>query len=581
MIMGRFNLLDEPWIPVLDARSGEKEEVSVTNFFRHAEKYQALVGEMETQNFAVMRFLLSIVQTVFSRFDMEGHELPGVNLDDRWGQTDPVDGDDLDDYCEADSDNWDQMWTAGHFPEVIIQYLEKWKDRFCLFDENHPFFQISKREMDEIMADIPKKSQPTTIFGKNLNRTISESENKPALFSPIANIAVGRRSRRDILSEAELARWLLTFQGYAGLADKVSYVRADQRSSKGWLFDLGGIYLRGNNLFETILMNYIPESPAGRTDYSGRIQRPCWEAEGSDVIRRLYTSRSIDNLAELYTNWSRAIYIDPETDMAEPVRIEVVKLSEIEHTEESIEPMTLWKWNDAGPNKNHFTPKKHSFGQSLWRSFGIIALRSSAEGDEKRHQPGIFSQYERLRRAAGSRWTDLVGISMKDDGNATSWLPVDEITDSFRINDLVVTDSNPDGWIIRISDAVETTKEVVSIIFRSYLRGICEIRNTAGEPAAKLFLDEETAKMYEIIDYSFKEWLASIRPDDSREEAVRSWYSQLRGMVLERGRELFENSTSRDLTGIEKETGVENIATKYWMFVNRVYKKLGKGGGQS
>ena len=82
--------------------------------------------------------------------------------------------------------------------------------------------------------------------------------------------------------------------------------------------------------------------------------------------------------------------------------------------------------------------------------------------------------------------------------------------------------------------------------------------------------------MYSIIDPYFKEWLSLIRPDDPKEARVMEWYSRLRKLVLDRGEELFENSTARDLKGIETEKGTENIATKYWQFVNRVNKRLKK-----
>lgn len=579
--MGRFSLLDEAWIAVLDDNSGKRIDVSMMEFFRNADRYHALAGEMETQNFAVMRFLLSVVQTVFSRFDFQGNILPGVIVDESWRQTAPVEDDDLDDYCEAVSECWKQLFVSGFFPEVICQYLEKWRERFYLFDEEYPFYQVNQKEMEAIMKGIPKKDKPTSIFGKNLNRTISESENKTALFSPVASIGSGKRGRKDILTDAELVRWLIMFQGYTGLADKVSSTSGDQKSSKGWLFDLGGIFLQGNNTFETLMMNYIPESPTANQAYSGRIQEPCWEARGGEVVNRLRKGSFIDNLAELYTNWSRAIYIDPQRDVSKPVEIQVVKLPEVDHTDRSIEPMTLWRWNDNGPNKNSFTPKKHSSEQSLWRSFGIITMGPSLSSSKQR-QPGIFGQYQRIKDCVGSRWTDLSGVSMEDDGNATSWLPVDEISDSFRINDVVITNTEPDGWVLRINDTVENTKEVISTIFRGYLRGICEIRNlkvtSPMDPKAAGFIDEETQKMYSIIDSAFKEWLAKIEPDDSKETKIMEWNSNLRKMVLARGEELFENSTEKDLKGIVKETGIENIATKYWQFVNRVNKQTGKGG---
>ena len=575
--MGRFNLLDEPWISVLVERTGEKKDVSMVEFFRNASDYYSLAGEMETQNFAVMRFLLSVIHTVFSRFDYDGNVLPGVSLDERWIQTEDVDEDEDEDdwkeYDEAVSECWKQLFLSGAFPNIVIDYLEKWRNHFYLFDEENPFFQVNKKEMDEIMEGVPNKSEPTTIYGKNINRTISESENKIALFSPISNSGTGKRGIKDVQTSAEFARWLIMFQGYSGLADKVSLTTDNQRPSKGWLFDLGGIFLRGNNIFETLVMNYIPGGPSGNPELSGRIQKPCWEQSGRFVVERLCRCRDIDNLAELYTNWSRAVYIDPETDMSEPVKINVIKLPEIEHTEKSIEPMAMWRRNDTGSNKNCFTPKKHSIEESLWRHFGIIVPVSN---DSKKHIPAIFEQYGRLKAVTGSRWTDLVGVGMADDGNATSWLPVDEITDSFRINDIVITDTNSDGWVIRINDAVETTKEVVSHIFKRYLMGICEVRNIT-DPNKKGFINRETEKTYSIVDKLFKEWLETIKPDDPKETKITEWYSQLRAIILSRGEELFETGTARDLSGIEKETGIENIATNYWIFVNMINKKIGGG----
>ena len=578
--MGRYNLLEEPWIAVLSDKTGEKKEVSMLEFFRDAGSFQSLAGEMETQNFAVFRFLLAVVQTVFSRFDLEGKALPGEELDEQWRQIESVDEDDLDDYNDAVEACWKELYRSGTFPKILTDYLEKWRDHFFLFDEKYPFYQVNQAEMNEIMSKIPNKRQPTTVYGKNLNRTISESENKTALFSPVSNSRSGKRGRKDTLTQAELTRWLLTFQGYSGLADKVSLVKANRRASKGWLFDLGGIYLKGRNLFETLVINYIPGCPSDNQKLSGRIQKPCWEFSGKDVVERLCAESFIDNLAELYTNWGRAIFIALETDPSEPVEIQIVKLPEIEHSEYSIEPMTLWKKSKDESNKSHFTLKKHEAEQALWRSFGLMAMKTSSEEENYQRQPGIFAQYERLKKAAGSQWTDVIGISMEDDGNSTSWLPVDEITDSFRINDFIVTDNDTDGWVVRINNVVETTKDVISRIYENYLRGICEIRNLRLkpiDPLAQGFITRESETMYAMIDRAFKEWLLSLTPGDSKEDKTKEWCLQLRKIVLKRGRELFENSTSRDLKGRMTGSGVENIATKYLQFLHCVNKKLGGG----
>ena len=91
------------------------------------------------------------------------------------------------------------------------------------------------------------------------------------------------------------------------------------------------------------------------------------------------------------------------------------------------------------------------------------------------------------------------------------------------------------------------------------------------------FITGETAKLYAVIDTAFKDWLASITPEDSKENVIKAWYSILRKMVLAQGKELYRNSTVRDLKGIAKETGIENIATKYQQFVYRINRRLGGG----
>lgn len=569
--MGRFNLVEEPWISVFDNENGEKKDVSLLDVFENSRNYRCLAGEMETQNFAVMRMLLAIVQTVFSRFDLNGNCLPGVSVDDRYIQTEQVDAKHRGKYAEAAEDNWFKLYSDRAFPKIVSEYLQSWKDRFFLFDSEHPFYQVNKAEMDEIISKIPKKSQPATIYGKNLNRTISESENKRALFSPMAGTESGKRTTKDIMTCAELARWLLTFQGYSGLADKVSLVSKDQTTSKGWLFDLGGIYLKGNDLYETLILNYIPV--VFRDGFVGRVQKPCWETSGSLIVNKLCNGLPIDNFSELYTNWSRAVYIDPDSDMSRPAEIYVVKLPDIIHTEDSIEPMTIWRYNDSGPNKGKYTPRKHKAEQSLWRSFGAIAMPSTMPGAENYMRPRIFDQYELLVQAGGSRWTNIMGVSMADDGNATSWLPVDEVCDSFQINDVVLADKDSGGWLTRINDTVETTKKVISSTYKSFLKGICEIRNVKDK-AADGFVGEELAEVYDEIDFDFKSWLASIEPNESKDNKILMWKGHLKKVLLNRAEELFENSSGRDIMGIVKDDKVDNIAIQYLRFVHIINKYL-------
>ena len=136
-----------------------------------------------------------------------------------------------------------------NFPSIVCDYLEKWRERFYLFDEEYPFFQV---RAEDISIEKISRNKPTPIAGKNINRLISESGNKVALFSP----KFEKDDNKDRLRNAEIARWLITFQAYTGLGDKVIFGKEKYKASKGWLFDLGGIFLR-QQYFETLMLNFF------------------------------------------------------------------------------------------------------------------------------------------------------------------------------------------------------------------------------------------------------------------------------------------------------------------------------------
>ena len=115
-----FDLLTEPWIRVR-LKDNTVQEVSLTEALVSAQDYVDLAGEMPTQDAAVLRLLLAVLFTVFSRVNVEGEPEP---LEKR-GQA---------------LRRWSELWQLGHFPaEPIRDYLEQWKDRFWLFHPTHPF----------------------------------------------------------------------------------------------------------------------------------------------------------------------------------------------------------------------------------------------------------------------------------------------------------------------------------------------------------------------------------------------------------------------------------------------------------
>ena len=150
--MSRFNLIDEPWISVVIDYKGTTKLVGLKEFFENAHTYIALAGDMPTQDFAVMRFILAILHTVFSRYDAQGNAYETVTLNDRMQQLEEVDQGDYEDYEDALLDTWKDLWKAGKFPDIVLKYLDAWHDRFYLYDDKYPFYQVTKEIISKVNA---------------------------------------------------------------------------------------------------------------------------------------------------------------------------------------------------------------------------------------------------------------------------------------------------------------------------------------------------------------------------------------------------------------------------------------------
>ena len=115
--MGKYNLLNESWIPVIENESLKNKKVSLIEIFENAEKYKGLAGDTKTQDFAMTRLLLAVLQTVFSRFDYHGKTHPGIVLDEKFMQVDDVDEDYLDDeYTNSLEETWKKLWSTKKVP---------------------------------------------------------------------------------------------------------------------------------------------------------------------------------------------------------------------------------------------------------------------------------------------------------------------------------------------------------------------------------------------------------------------------------------------------------------------------------
>ena len=131
-----FNLLDEPWIRVR-LPDCSVQEVSLCDALMNAQNYVDLAGETPPQDVAVLRLLLAVLHTVFSRVDETGAPAP---------------------ICTTDQalQRWNALWSTGALPQKPINdYLNTKHERFWLFHPQYPFWQVPEAAIGVISAFAP------------------------------------------------------------------------------------------------------------------------------------------------------------------------------------------------------------------------------------------------------------------------------------------------------------------------------------------------------------------------------------------------------------------------------------------
>lgn len=152
---------------------------------------------------------------------------------------------------------------------------------------------------------------------------------------------------------------------------------------------------------------------------------------------------------------------------------------------------------------------------------------------------------------------------MESDGNATSWLPVDEYFDNLDINEFVLADVKEDGWVVRIDGEVDKAKEVVEKVMRQFVSEVQRIRNLSGNE----FVNKVVQQAYYNIDQPFRHWLSTLEVNQDKDGRIQEWRLQLREIIRKQADGLVKSASHRDYKGVfEQDKPFSNIATAYNRF---------------
>lgn len=555
-----FSLIDQPWIKVLNF-DNEEELVSLRELFKNSKNFRKLAGEMYPQDLAILRLLVAITTTVYTRYDANGKLYDWI--DENSGEivdmdVDDLDSDELEDVTKAFLETWHGLYENQSFTSSVIEYLDENKANFNFFGDK-PFYQVS-REVYDSFVDKSKVigTGKGVVAIKQINRRISESNNSPAIFSP--------KTDKNSIALDELIRWVITYQNYTGTTDKSKIGKYSV--SSGWLYNLDPVFIKGKNLFETILFNTVLILDGQEERFPQIIQKPIWERDSKEYIESLLDDMVPDNIAELYTNQSRMLHVAFENG---GYQIYSTGLPGLENENYFLEPMTTWRSKKADVSVPNLK-RLDKYNEKMWRNIGLY-VNTKKDTEDRNYIPGVISWVEKLIDA-GFIEDSVVTIQRAGfvkDGNASSQLPAAEFYDvlSFKAGILRV---NQDEWITNIIDTVKLTKEVVGIYYY-YLQDVEKKRKSSSDQVVA----KEIALVYDKLNYPFQKWLLEITPESEKNVKLREWKDELLKIMTETIREYVAGINVVQMKTSKKDDNDKNgmnFFSRTSMLSRMIYSKL-------
>lgn len=504
-----FNLLDEKWILVRKSDC-TVDELSLTDALLKSHEYVELAGELPTQNVSILRLMLAVLHTVFSRYSPQGEPAPLYDSDDA-------------------ADRWKELWNAGRLPEKPIkEYLASVHDRFWLFHPDRPFYQTEAAKIG------------TEYTASKLNGAVSESGNKIRLFCGCTGV------QKSELSYSEAARWLLYVNNYDDTSSKPKGKNLPSPGA-GWLGKLGLITIRGNNLFETLVYNLILLNHKRNFSEVWGPECPAWEPDVPNTAERAEIPMP-DNLSELYTLQSRRLWLNRD-DNEKVIGYNLLGGDFFEKVDAFIEPMTVWskvKGNERAGEK--FQPRRHDSSVQMWREFSYAF--ETAEGS---HIPGVVLWTKYIKQMLPeSRKLISFSIASVQYGDKDFFVN-DVFSDSLTFHTDLLTEIG-EHWRAKITEEIEKCEKSAEAL-RDLARDIELAAGSAEDTVLKRAVVERAREQYYYeIDLPFRNWLERIDPNweivsEQEEQALREWHETAKRIALRIGQELVESAGTAAIVG--------------------------------
>jgi CRISPR system Cascade subunit CasA len=353
MKMVSFNLLTEPWIPVVTG-DGTKRELGIEDVLARAHNINGIVDSSPLLQFGMYRLLVAFIMNVF-RYEC------------------------IDDIADA--------IARGRFDmDKISAYCQKWHDRFDLFDEKHPFYQVPVNDDED-----DKKKSPAELF-----------KQMPVGSNPMHFSMTRVHDREHAVSPAACARGLCALPPFA-MSGGSGFAPGINKTPPIYAL------IAGNTLFETVVLN-VPAIGIEGNDGTGVV---AWESD------EITAKKDVDVVSTLQgmTFQPRSVHLFPGeggkctiTGKESSILVrEIIFGHGLKFTGEWTDPSVAYITSDERKCI------KMIEGKSIWRDTGpLMICTHSTHGSEKKgtkivyERPFIVHQWDVLIREKSLSWRSLV-----------------------------------------------------------------------------------------------------------------------------------------------------------------------------
>ncbi|MCK1816239.1 type I-E CRISPR-associated protein Cse1/CasA [Streptomyces sp. XM4011] len=499
-----FDLVSRPWLPV-QRLDGGTEEVSLRDIFLRSAELRRLVGDLPTQEFALLRLLLAVAHDALG-----GPE----HLED-----------------------WAELWQNPHPFSPVEEYLRLQQDRFDLLHPHRPFFQV---------ADL------RTAKGEisSLNRIVADVPTGEPFFTM-------RRPDVDRLSCAEAARWLVHAHAFDPSGIK-SGMCDDDRATSGKVYPLGvgsaghlgGVHAEGATLQETLLLNLVPFSEGVvEVDGSGGTRKddlPAWRHDPygpGESQSDTDGPRRPRGLRDLYTWQSRRVRLHHTGETVTGVVLGYGDRLTL-HAPWKLEPMSCWRRSPAQEKKQRrapvYLPRQHDPSRSAWRGLAALLPNLSPEstGQDGTGRP------EELAPAL-TRWLSMlvnegelppdarVRLRMVSAVYGTQQSVIQEIVDDSVVLPVVLLHQDNPVYGAAAVDAVKDADDAVRAV--GHLAGnLARASGTDPDPAVAAARD----LAFGMLDGPYRAWLVTLAEHSDPQAAREEWRHTVRDHLLRLSRDL-------------------------------------------